>query len=77
MTTTFTEPATLAGFTREGVEALSRAKNEPEWVLAARLSAFETYQNLPAPARTDEEWRRTSLRGLKLDRLAPFAGARP
>jgi Fe-S cluster assembly protein SufD len=75
MTTTYTEPATLAGFTREGVEALSRAKNEPDWVLAARLNAFEIYERLPAPARTDEEWRRTSLRGLKLDRLAPFAGA--
>jgi len=26
------------------------------------------------PARSDEEWRRTDLRPLKLDRLAPFAG---
>lgn len=75
MATTFTEPATLAGFTREGVEALSRAKNEPEWVLEARLNAFEIYDRLPTPSRNDEEWRRTSLRGLKLDRLAPFAGA--
>lgn len=75
MGTTITEPATLAGFTREGVEALSRAKNEPEWVLEARLNAFEIYERLPAPARTDEEWRRTSLRGLKLDNLAPFVDA--
>ncbi len=75
MGTTITEPATLAGFTREAVEALSRAKSEPAWVLEARLNAFEIYERLPAPARTDEEWRRTSLRGLKLDNLAPFVDA--
>ncbi len=75
MGTTYTEPATLAGFTREGVEALSRAKQEPDWVLAARLNAFEIYERLPMPGRNDEEWRRTSLRGLKLEKLAPFAGA--
>ena len=26
------------------------------------------------PQRTDEEWRRTDLRALKLDRFAPFTG---
>ena len=35
----------------------------------ARLAAWETYETLPVPQRTDEEWRRTDLRGLKLDRL--------
>lgn len=75
MGTTVIEPATLAGFSREGVEALSRAKGEPQWVLDARLNAWEIFTRLPFPARTDEEWRRTDLRGLKLDRLAPFAGA--
>ena len=40
----------------------------------ARLRAWEMYESLPMPTRTDEEWRRTDLRGLKLDRLRPAAG---
>jgi Fe-S cluster assembly scaffold protein SufB len=65
----------LLGFTREGVEALSRQKSEPEWLRAARLRAWEIYESLPMPQRTDEEWRRTDLRPLKLDKLTPFATA--
>ncbi|MGI8485895.1 MAG: Fe-S cluster assembly protein SufD [Thermomicrobiales bacterium] len=68
------DPATLTGFSREAVEALSQAKNEPQWVLDARLAAWEVYESLPFPTRQDEEWRRTDLRRLKLDRFAPFAG---
>ena len=74
MESTITKEAALTGFTRDGVEALSRAKGEPGWVLDARLKAWETYESLPMPKRTDEEWRRTDLRGLKLDRLTPYAG---
>ena len=74
MTATLTREANLTGFSREGIEALSAAKNEPGWVLAARLHAWDVYESLPFPARTDEEWRRTDIRPLKLDNLAPFAG---
>ncbi len=75
MEATIAETAsTLTGFTREGVEELSRRKGEPDWVREARLAAWETYEGLPMPLRSDEEWRRTDLRGLKLDRLTPFAG---
>jgi len=66
-------PTALTGFSREAVEELSRRKGEPGWVRDARLAAWETYESLPMPRRSDEEWRRTDLRGLKLDRLAPFA----
>ncbi|HWV34351.1 MAG TPA: Fe-S cluster assembly protein SufD [Thermomicrobiales bacterium] len=59
----------LTGFSRDGVEALSRSRNEPEWVLQQRLAAWDTYERLPMPTRQDEEWRRTDLRRLKLDRL--------
>ena len=41
---------------------------------ATRMRAWELYESLPMPTRTDEEWRRTDLRGLKLDRLRPAAG---
>ncbi len=60
---------TITGFSREAVETLSRSRNEPEWVLQQRLAAWDTYERLPMPTRQDEEWRRTSLRQLKLDRF--------
>jgi Fe-S cluster assembly protein SufD len=64
----------LTGFSREAVEELSRLKGEPAWVREQRLAAWAVYEALPFPQRTDEEWRRTDLRGLKLDRLRPFLG---
>jgi Fe-S cluster assembly protein SufD len=74
MEATLTKPTTTTGFSREALEDLSARKGEPAWVRDARLAAWETYERLPMPKRTDEEWRRTDLRGLKLDRLTPFAG---
>ena len=62
------------GFSREGVEAVSRARLDTGAGRDARLRAWEVYESLPMPKRTDEEWRRTDLRGLKLDRLRPSAG---
>jgi Fe-S cluster assembly protein SufD len=67
-----TQNGTATGFTREAVEALSRSRNEPEWVLQQRLAAWDTYERLPMPTRQDEEWRRTDLRRLKLDRFQPY-----
>src|SRR5262245_29561343 len=75
MEATITRPTTYTGFSCEAVEDLSARKGEPAWVRDARLAAWETYEQLPMPKRTDEEWRRTDLRGLKLDRLTPFAAA--
>ncbi len=77
MATTLTNETTavaeLTGFSWEAVEALSRQKGEPAWVREARLVAWETYERLPMPTRQDEEWRRTDLRRLRLDRFKPFA----
>ena len=67
------EAPQMEGFSREAVMALSRAKGEPDWVLEARLAAWEIYEATPMPTQRDEEWRRTSLRALKLDRVRPFA----
>jgi Fe-S cluster assembly protein SufD len=68
-TVSTTKNGTFTGFSREAVEALSRSRNEPEWVLQQRLAAWDTYERLPMPSRQDEEWRRTDLRRLKLDRF--------
>jgi Fe-S cluster assembly protein SufD len=63
------------GFSREGVEAVSSARLETGATRDARLRAWELYESLPMPQRTVEEWRRTDIRGLKLDRLRPAASA--
>jgi Fe-S cluster assembly protein SufD len=62
-----------AGFTRDAVAELSRLRNEPQWMADWRLAAYDTYESIPMPTRSDEEWRRTDLRALKLDRFVPFA----
>jgi Fe-S cluster assembly protein SufD len=74
MEATLTKDPGVLGFSRESVERLSESKGEPGWVRDARLAAWATYEALPFPQRTDEEWRRTDIRGLKLDRITPYAG---
>jgi Fe-S cluster assembly protein SufD len=74
MDMTATEIMATTGFSREAVEELSRQKGEPDDLRQRRLAAWETYERLPMPNPTDEEWRRTSLRLLRLERLAPFTG---
>ncbi len=64
---------TLIGFSKEGIEALSRANGEPEWMLARRLEAWHVYNETPMPASNDELWRRTSLRDLRLETVVPFS----
>lgn len=73
-TITNVAPTDLVGFTKDAVLALSAARNEPDWVRDARLAAWDLYESLPMPTRQDEEWRRTDLRRLKLDRFVPFSG---
>ena len=62
-------------FTKRAVEELSHLHGEPDWLRAQRLAAFETYERSPLPSRSDEEWRRTDLRGLDLDSFEPFERA--
>lgn len=66
------ETKTMVGFSKESLEALSRALGEPDWMLARRLEAWHVYNETPLPASNDELWRRTSLKDLKLDDVQPF-----
>src|SRR6478672_7813803 len=79
MSTTLTRSteAQMRGFTREAVEALSAAKGETEWDREARLASWATYEATAMPTQQDEEWRRTSLRPLKLDQVIPFGVGSP
>jgi Fe-S cluster assembly protein SufD len=63
------------GFSRSAVEELSGLHGEPDWLRARRREAFEIYERLPLPSRSDEEWRRTDIRGLDLDSFEPFERA--
>jgi Fe-S cluster assembly protein SufD len=62
----------VVSFSREAVVELSIAKGEPEWLRDQRLAAWDVFASLPYPGRKDEEWRRTDLRRLKLDRFSPL-----
>lgn len=66
-----------AGLTGEAVGRLSASKGEPSWLRKRRLEAWECFESIPMPNRQGEEWRRTDISKLKLDRLtssAPAAG---
>lgn len=68
-----TAPVARRGFSEEAVRALNERRGEPAWMQERRLEAWKIYESLPMPTRQDEEWRRTDLRALKLDNIAPFA----
>ncbi|MDQ3854951.1 MAG: Fe-S cluster assembly protein SufD [Chloroflexota bacterium] len=55
---------------REAVEYISDRLAEPEWLREHRLRAWETFERTPMPSLQDEEWRRTDIRRLKLDRFS-------
>lgn len=67
-----TETKLLTGFNKQAIEELSRANDEPEWMVARRYEAWHIYNETPLPAPNDELWRRTSLNDLKLDAVVPF-----
>src|SRR4051794_38447260 len=70
--------AIALGFSRAALDDLSQRKNDPDWLRALRQRAWELYEEIPLPSRTDEEWRRTDLSGLNLQEFAPStAGSAP
>ena len=54
-------------------ETLDQLQGEPGWLRERREKAFEAFAKLPAPSKTDEEWRRTDVSRLDLSGLAPLA----
>ncbi len=65
-------PTTPAlGFTEATFETFLKGRDEPAWLIERRKLAFDRFQAMPMPTLQDEEWRRTDIRGLKLDQFAP------
>ena len=73
-------------FSREFVEKISKAQDEPRWMRERRLAAYDVYERLPIPKTPNEDtwkrttdmhvqdyWRRTDLRPFKLERFQPVA----
>jgi Fe-S cluster assembly protein SufD len=44
---------------------------EPDWLITRRREAFAQFQAFAWPSARDEEWRRTDIRGLRLDGFGP------
>ncbi len=63
---------TRINLSKVAIEEMSRAKKEPDWVLARRLDAWHMFEETPTPAGNDELWRRTGLKDLSFDELVPF-----
>jgi Fe-S cluster assembly protein SufD len=47
-------------------------QGEPDWLRERRLSALASYERLPKPSKTDEEWRRTDVTGFDPAAFAKF-----
>ncbi len=63
-------------FTDEGFEAFLQERDEPDWLVDDRRSAWKTFCELDWPSRRHEEWMRTDFRAFKLDRYSlPFETA--
>ena len=61
------------GFTAETLE--QTVQGEPDWLRDRRRAALASYERLPMPSRTDEEWRRTDIAGLNLSDYAKLEHA--
>jgi Fe-S cluster assembly protein SufD len=65
---------TVTEFEEDDVLALSESKGEPEWMRQRRLEAWRVFRDTPKPKTTDEAWRRTDIRRLKLNQVTPAIG---
>jgi len=47
------------------VEEIASLHGEPDWLRARRREAWDVYEKIGMPNRSDEEWRRVDLKGFK------------
>ena len=60
---------TQTGFTNESFQRFLESRNEPAWLRELRLGFWEKFSELPLPSQRDEEWMRTDIRLLRLDKF--------
>ncbi|MBV8194845.1 MAG: Fe-S cluster assembly protein SufD [Candidatus Dormibacteraeota bacterium] len=53
--------------------AAARAATSPDWLAQRRRAAWDAYESTPFPSsQRDEDWRRTDISGLHLERFRPL-----
>ena len=57
-------------FSEAEVRRISADLNEPDWMSEKRLTAWESFKEMPLPTLKDEPWRRTDIRALPVDSFA-------
>ncbi len=68
---------TRAGFSDEAFSAFLAHRREPSWLLHMRREAWDRFRRTPLPQTSQEQWRRTDLRLLHLERFGlPGGGSR-
>ncbi len=67
---------TSTGFNQEAFDSFLSTRDEPGWLSDLRCEAWARFSELGMPARDEEEWVRTDIRLVKLDRFG-FAGSAP
>ncbi|MBX7169119.1 MAG: Fe-S cluster assembly protein SufD [Pirellulales bacterium] len=60
---------TRAGFVQDAFDAFLARRDEPDWLRELRRQSWERFLVTPLPTTSLEEWRRTDIRALKLDRF--------
>ena len=61
------------GFSAATFDTFLATRQEPDWLVDLRRAAWQKFQELPFPSQRDEEWMRTDIRLLRLDRYSPLA----
>ena len=59
------------GFTHDTFEAFLARREEPAWLIEQRRRAWQIFESLELPRRDEEEWRRTDVRLLRLQKFSP------
>jgi len=73
-----TETVIQTGFTQESFDAFMAGRtHEPDWLRDQRLAAWREFEQMSLPSSREEEWRRTDIRLLHLDRFTPPLGPAP
>ncbi|REK15857.1 MAG: Fe-S cluster assembly protein SufD [Planctomycetota bacterium] len=60
---------TQTGFTNDAFERFLAERDEPAWLRDLRADAWKKFGELPMPSQRDEEWMRTDIRLLRLDKF--------
>ena len=63
------ETTTHLGFNKDTLDAFVDGRGEPCWLQEQRRAAWSTYCQKDWPARDDEEWRRTDIRLLRIEKF--------